>query len=131
MPLNNPTPGFGSVPEFMVSALPWTTSSYASTSPQRWDLPFVSKNVKIRNLDGSNPLAIGWTRNGVSGTNRFLVPAGASEEFDVRIKEIYVLGVSGSVEYSLYAGLTHIAARYMPLLSGTLGDGSPGWEGVG
>lgn len=125
MPLDNPESGFGSVPEFMVSALPWTTSSYATTDPQRWDLPKVSKSVKIVNLDGTDSLAVGWTRNGVTGSNRFLIPAGSSETFDVRVKEIHIMAVSGSIEYSVHAGLTMIPSRFMPPLSGS------SWEGVG
>ena len=132
MSIDNPESGFGSVPEFLVSALPWVTSSTANTDTQRWDLPKVSRTVTIRNLNPSGSiLAIAWTKNGAKGTNRFVIPGNSSETFDVRVKEIHIIAVLGTPAYSLHAGLTMIPCRFMPQLSGTLDTGTPGWDGVG
>ena len=127
MSLNNPQSSGGSVAEFMSSALPWVTSSIITTSPQRYDFAKITKQITVRNLGGvgSSDLAVGFTRNGVLGSNRFLIPVGSIVEMDVRVKELYLVGVTGGVTASVYAGLTTAPAHSMPTITGSL------WDGVG
>lgn len=124
--LKHPQSSLGAVGEFAVSALPWVTGSTSSTTTQKWEFPYVTKTIMVRNLGSStDQLAIGFSAAGVSGSNRFVVPAGVSETFDVRCKEIFVCAVSGTPAYSLYAGLTVIDSAHMPTLTGSV------WTGVG
>jgi hypothetical protein len=50
---------------------------------------------------------------------------------ELRVTSVYFAGTSGSIEFSMCAGLTNVDARQMPVLTGTLGNGDPGWLGVG
>jgi hypothetical protein len=111
------------------------TSSVATATPQRWDFPKVTKTITVRNTDSTaaNGIYIGWTENGVSGSNRFLIPGGESETFDIRCKSLWVLLQAGTPAYSIFAGVTVIdAERDFPILTGSAGSG-PGdnWQGIG
>lgn len=136
MPLNHTKPHHGDSVAYGASALPWVTSSVAGTDPQRWDFPKVTKYVTVRNTHSASAIAIGFTHAGVLGTNRFVIPAGESETFDLRIRDLWVVADSGSPEYSLLAGLTVIDRSDFPVLTGSIFDVSsalPGenWQGVG
>jgi len=137
MALNNPSPGFFSVNEFQASPLPWAVNATTSgTDVARYQLQRVSKNlVLVNHASVGTYLRLGFTENGVNGlgSSSFLLVDGKdSIELDVRIKELYVrAAASGSVNYSMYVGLTTIMSTQMPMLSGSLSDGSPGWGGVG
>lgn len=135
MSLNNPQGGLGYAAEFQSSALPFVTSSTAppAGSPVRFDFPKVSRFITITNRDTTtNTLSFGFTRAGIVSTNnKYILNAGQSITLELRIKELYLQGETGTPAYSLCAGLTNIDARNMPILSGTLPDGSTGWLGVG
>ena len=129
MTLNNPGPGAGYAAEFQSSALPWVTSSVITTSPVRYDFQRVSRFFNIKN-HGPGELAIGFTRNGVTNANRYVLVAGAIFEAELRVKELHVVALSTTTSASILAGLTNVDSRSMPLLSGTT-TGSIGWDGVG
>ena len=135
MTFDNPKGGIGYAAEFQSSALPWVTSSVAPAagSPVRFDFPKVTRFIMCTNRDsGSTSLSLGFTRNGVvNSNNKFILMASQSISLEVRVKELWLQGESGTPVYSLFAGLTNIAASNMPLLSGTLSNGDPGWSGVG
>lgn len=135
MPLNNPKAGFGQAAEFQVSALPWVTSSTApaSGSPVRFDFPKITRFVTISNRDttASNTLSIAFTRNGATGSNKFVVNGNTTQTFELRVKTVFIQGESATPAYSLLAGLTNVGSDEMPLLSGTLENGDAGWVGVG
>lgn len=126
---NNPEGGFNSAAEFQSSGLPWVTSSVGGATPQRWSFPKVTRSIIVRNtVTGSgNNLLIGFTQNGVQGSNNFVLPPGTQEVFEVRVKELWV---QGSTNYSIFAALTTIPSRNMPILTGSLAGGG-GWDGVG
>lgn len=136
MALDTPKAGFSSAGEFQSSALPYVTSSQApvaASGVMRIDFPKVARFITFANHDvAANRLRIGFTRNGVllSG-NHFLLTGQQAVTFELRVKSVFVAGDSTSPQFSLMAGLTTVDAKDMPLLSGTLTDGSPGWEGVG
>ncbi len=131
MPLGNPEAAIGFAAEFQSSGLPWVTSSLASPGTvQRWNLPKVSRSLLVRNLTNSTFLVVAFTANGAIGTNRYLIPGGASELFETRVKEVYVTAVSGSCDYSLFAALTTVPPKNMPVLTGSI-TGSLQWDGVG
>jgi hypothetical protein len=136
MPLDNPRGGIGYAAEFQSSALPWLTSSVAPAagSPISYAFPKVTRFLTITNRDAAfaNSLSFGFTYNGVKfSSNKFVLQGGQSVTIEIRIKELWLQGETGTPAFSVCAGLTTVDARDMPLLSGTLQDGTPGWPGVG
>lgn len=137
MSLNNPKGGLGYAAEFQSSALPWVTSSQvpvASSGVMRYDFPKVSRFISVSNhSNAGQEIRIGFTRNGVmTSGNYFLIDGGNTFTAEVRVKEMYIAGDSvNNLRVAVLAGLTNIDASMMPLLSGTLEDGTAGWTGVG
>lgn len=133
MSLDQTGAGFGFVPAYQASALPWVTGSVAVTnaSPTRISFPKVTKYIKVKAT--TNDLRIGFTENGLAGNNYFTVTAGTTETFDVRVCEVYVQGSGGTSTMDMFAGLTLIGKKDgVPFLTGSNGTG-PGnaWQGVG
>lgn len=136
MGLDNPKTGMYFAAEFQTSALPYVTCSIApaaSSGCLRVSFPKVTKFFQVTNHSATgNYLRIGFTENGVKGTRYYLMNGGdESQIFDLRIKDLFFAGMSGSVEFSLMAGLTNIDSMQMPTLTGTLSNGGVGWDGVG
>jgi hypothetical protein len=136
MPLDVQRAGINSVVEYQASALPWVTSSTASTAVTEYNLPKVTKFVTVTNHGSSSQqLRLGFTRNGVSGVSSqqyyYMIDGGQALTFDVRVKALYVRADGGTISYSLMCGLTTIDSNLMPTLSGTLPSGDSGWAGVG
>jgi len=137
MSLNNPQGGIGYAAEFQSAALPFLTASVApvvSSGLLRVDFPKVSRFINVTNMAAvGNKLRIGFTRNGMSTPfNNYYVLDGTQQVMlELRVTSVYFAGTSGSIEFSMCAGLTNVDARQMPVLTGTLGNGDPGWLGVG
>lgn len=136
MTFDNPKGGIGYAAEFQSSALPFVTSSTspAAGSPVRFDFPKVSRFITITNRDGTitNTLSFGFTRAGVVSTsNKYILGGGQSITLELRVRELWLQGETGTPAFSMCVGLTNIDRANMPVLSGTLPDGSPGWLGVG
>lgn len=133
--LDNPKGGMGYAAEFQSSALPWVTSSVAPAagSPVRFDFPKITRFITVANLaTATNTLSFGFTRAGVVSTsNKYTLGPNQSITLELRVKELWLQGENGTPSYSICAGLTNIDRNAMPLLSGTLADSSPGWQGVG
>lgn len=133
MTLDNQKGGIGYAAEFQSSALPYVTSSTApaSGSPVRFDFPKVTRFVTVANL-GTTTLSFGFTRNGLTlSSNKYILSGSQTVTLELRVKELWLQGEGGTPQYSLCAGLTNITRDVMPVLSGTLPDGNPGWQGVG
>lgn len=131
--LNNPSGGTGYAAEFQSSALPWVTSSTApaSGSPVRYDFGKVTRFITVSNL-GATPLSFGFTRNGVIlSNNKYILSGSQTVTLEVRVKSLWLQAETGTPTFCLFAGLTNVDKKQMPLLSGTLADGSSGWDGVG
>lgn len=135
MTLDNPKGGIGYAAEFQSSALPWVTASVApniSGGMLRLDFPKVTRFLSFANRElTTNQLRIGFTRNGMSNGFYYLLDGGQQVTLELRVKEVYVAGDSSTIKFAVCAGLTNINARDMPLLSGTLPSGDPGWTGIG
>ena len=134
MPLDNPKGGIGYAAEFQSAALPWVTSSVAPAvgSPDRLDFLKVTRFITVSNLaDATDTLSFGFTRNGVIGNNKYTLLPGQAITLELRVKHLWIQGETGTPDYSVVAGLTTIDSRDMPVLTGTLPDGSAGWPGVG
>jgi len=134
MSLNNPPASLNFAAEFQSAGLPWVSSSVGSTSVvHRHSFHHITRAIVVRNnaTGSTDSIAVGFTHNGVLGTNRFVILPGHSDMFEVRVKELYVKAVAGGPPYSILASLTNVLESMMPQLSGTLSNGDPGWEGVG
>lgn len=129
---NNPEAGFGSAAEFQSSGLPWVTSSVGGSSPQRWSFPKVTRCITVRNTTtGSGGyLMIGFTQLGVQGSNNYILPPNTQEQFEVRCKELWIMAAGAPANYSIFAALTTIPERNMPVLTGSM-NGTGSWIGVG
>jgi hypothetical protein len=132
MPLGNPTGGFSLAPEFQSSALPWVTSSVASTTPLEIDFNYITRFISIINTDASNSIELGFTLNGMkaSNSNFVTVPKGVALTLEWRVAKVWIASNTSTAAYTLAVGLTTIPAGQMPILSGSGPDGS-NWAGVG
>jgi len=134
MSLNNPSSGFFSTPEFQASGLPWTVVGTTSgISVVRYSLPKVTKCITIVNNESTatDRIRVGFTENGINGSNYVLVNGGQVVTLDARVKEVFVrANVAGAFSYSVYCALTTIDGRFMPILTGSIG-GTSYWDGVG
>lgn len=129
-------PGYNASPEYVVSALPWvTTSVLTSGSTFEYKLPYVAKYIKVINNGSSGDyIRLGFTKNGVEGngsSNYVLINGTKDITFDNRVSVFYIRShTAASPICSLSVGLTAIPSKFAPVLSGsTTGNGS--WEGVG
>lgn len=133
--LNNPKGGLGYAAEFQSSGLPYVTSSVVPASGSGvLDISFakVTRFVSISNLSAQGALLrVGFTQNGTLLDNYYLINGGSTELFELRVKELFLMGHTTEISASICAGLTNIDSSMMPTLTGTLTSGDPGWEGVG
>jgi hypothetical protein len=121
MALDNPRPGHNSAAEYMLSAIPWVTSSTVN-GVQRYDFPQVTKSLVLKHNGGAN-IKVAFTRAGLT-TNYFEMSPGEAYADDLRVTRLFVSGSSSSV--SVIAGLTTIDSRGILILTA-----SNGIEGVG
>lgn len=121
MALNTPSPGPNSAFEYLVSGIPWVTSSTVTTSATKeHELPSVCSTIHARCVSGSaGALLLGFTTAGVSGTNRISIAAGTSVSLPIRTKTIVVGALGGTATYELCVGLTTILAKDYPKYSGS------------
>ena len=142
MPLDYPKAGLNYATEFQISGLPYVTSSFVTGSSFTTasnmlivNFPYVAKHISVYNYAASSGsyLRVGFTSNGVfSGGNYFKVPGGGVVQEDLRIKSLFIMCDGAyNISCSVLAGLTNIPNRFMPVLTGTLPDGSSSWDGVG
>lgn len=126
MPLGTPPAGFSFSPEYQSAALPWVTSSLATSGSAEIDFPFITRFIAITNSSTSS-LSLAFSLNGSNGNNKILIPGNTYVNLEYRVASVWIRAeASGSLQYSIAAGLTTIPANSMPSLSG-----SAGWSGVG
>ena len=134
MGTNNPSAGYNSTNEFMVSGLPWVISATAVTAVTRYQFDKISKRIIVKNHHASAALRVGFTENGVGGAGDnyyFIVSAGETFEFDSRINQVFIKrDASTDVPFSMFVELVGIDATMMPLLTGSVA-GVTFWNGVG
>ncbi len=129
MSFNYPSSGQANVAEYMASGLPWVTASNVTTASLQIDFPMVTSNITVRNnapdLTGGS-LRVGYSANGVSGSNYFLLEPQTTLSTNVRTKSLFVMSSSGSIAFSIHAGLTMIEPRGFPVLTGSAIYGTVG-----
>ena len=153
MSSNWPKTGFKHSPAYMVSGIPYVTSSKNNkvstpSTPIHVQFPFVTKWICIRSTDNASnlrPLRVGFTENackpGLSGSS-FTIPDqntphnpgyGLTDPvLEIACTDIFISSdfPGRPTEMSLIAGLTNIPRSEYPNLTGSI-DGVPNFEGVG
>jgi len=124
-----PKPGLNHVGNYQVSAIPFATSSVVaptgSGTPLEISFPTITKFVVIKNINPTSAtLRIGFSANGIKGTN--YVTIGKDESFcaDIKLSSVFLLGDTSAVTASLFAGLTGISGYNLTAAySGSTGIG--------
>ena len=123
----NYTAGLHNVGSYQVSGMPYAIVP-SSTAVV---FPYVTSWVKIIN-NGSADRKVGFSANGVAGTNYFLVPATSSTEpLNLKLSELYL---DDETDVTIVAGLTNISVARINNLSGSdniVGNNWSGSAGVG
>lgn len=116
------------VAEYMASGLPWCTSSLGSPTPFRIDFPYVASSITIYSEGTGTKL--GFTENGIQGTNFVSIPANQPVTLNYRVITVFVIG---SGPFTVAAGLTQISAMDFPILTSSLTpvSGEFGYPGLG
>lgn len=128
MPLNYPESGANWAVEYSVSGIPWLTSSILGTSEtRRISFYGVTKELIVKNVSGSN-LQVGFSQNGVQGSNNIALASGESVSMAVRCREVFLFGTA--VSFCVFASITGIQAGNVPFLTGSNPDGTK-LDGVG
>jgi len=129
-PIYIPKAGLNNVGSYQVSGVPWATSSLnapaSSGTPLEVDFPSVTKFIVVKNVaTGSVKVRVGFSANGVSGSNYFLLDKDESFQADLKVSSIYLLSNNSTpVPVSIVAGLTGIDASQLPNnWSGSVGVG--------
>ncbi len=137
MSFNNPYyVGIANVGSYQVSGIPFASSSIAapasSGTPAEVNFPFVTQRIIIRNTS-SGDLRVGFSANGIKGTNYFIIPAGTStstfpqSEFRVKVNSVFLLANAATpTSASVFAELTNIDEHLLYNSGPTL---LPNWSG--
>lgn len=122
-----PRSGPNNVAEYLASGLPYSkeVTVTGSTGSTQINFPFVTSEIYVKNR-GSTELAVGWTHAGVQGTNRHVLLQNEAVTFRVRVKSIFLLGVSGAVPADLTAAMTMVSKKTFPVLTGSAADPNSG-----
>ena len=131
-----PNPGLGSVGSYQMSGIPYLSASItvpANTgSPLLIQFPYVAKFVTIVNTGSATTpnLRVGFSSNGVKGSNYLSLAYGESYTGEWRIEDIYLFSsTTAQTSASIVAGLTPIP-RGVPAITGS-GNNWSGSSGVG
>jgi hypothetical protein len=126
MSMNNPRAGIGSVPEYQISGVPWAVSGSVSTTPVIHEFPMVASAVTVANNSAAGSfLLIGFTANGtVVGSSSFPLNGGQQIRMEVRVRDLWLKGQNGTVNYGVISELTSIERRQMPYLTSSASPSS-------
>lgn len=121
------TVGLNNVGSYQVSGRPFAITPSSTTI----QFPYVTSWVKIIN-SGSADRTVAFSSNGLSGTEKFVVPGESSTEpLQLKITELYL---DATTDISIVAGLTSIPVQRVNNLSGSgtiVGNNWSGSVGVG
>ncbi len=109
MSMRWPQAGAGNHASYGVSGIPYASGTTVSDlTTQKFKFDFVTRFFWVKNNSG-NDLFVGFTENGVSGSNRFTVTAsGESPVLEMRLRELFIRAETGDVSVEVIAGLTAI-----------------------
>jgi len=106
--------GVSHAPAYQVSSIPWLTASVRipPTTPTRYQLPFVTSFVSIRNdgASGAPAIRLGFSSAGVKTTKHYVaIPVSGSFTANYRVADIFVMSdTSANATGSIVCGLTGI-----------------------
>ena len=130
--------GISNVGSYQVSGIPYATSSLAVPSSAgtatEVTFPDVTQRIFVSNINTASPLRVGFSSNGVKGTNYFIIPAASgsttgfpTQEFRVKVSSIYLLShTTTPTSASVFAELSNIDTN---LLAKSGPTGLPNWSG--
>lgn len=142
-----PQSGPNNAAEYVASGLPFSQEVGVATTGSaatQVDFPFITSEIYVKNRS-ANPLAVGWTDNGVRQQNRHVLLQNEAITFRIRVKSIFLFGPSGSTTADLTAALTMINSRTVATITGSSANANTGgflfvsasteriwgWNGVG
>jgi len=105
--------------EYLASGLPYVTASSTGSEVTVIEFPFVTKFFLVKNT-GSSSMGFGFTANGVVGSNSFTLEPSQSFQGDIRVKDLFLHSGGGTNTFEVIAGLTGIARKNFPVLTGSL-----------
>jgi len=138
--------GLNNVGSYQVSGAPFATGSIDvdNSTPVKVEFPFVTRWVQIVAHTGSaDDLRIGFSENGVQGTNYFRMHVNNNsnqvvaydDPLPLKVTELWFLAdSSGTANFDVVAGLTNLPAQRVNNLSGSdsiVGNNWSGSVGVG
>jgi hypothetical protein len=129
--------GISNVGSYQVSGIPYATSSITAPSnagtPTEVTFPDVTQRIFVSNVNTASPLRVGFSSNGVKGTNYFIIPQATSttnfptQEFRVKVSAIYLLSnTTTPTSASVFAELSNVDTN---LLAKSGPTGLPNWSG--
>lgn len=128
------TVGLNNVGSYQVSGMPFATGSINATTAVKIEFPYVTRWVQFYNHANSSHCRVGFSQEGVEGTNYFrLSPQSGNEasqnsgRLELKITEIWL---SGSDSVDIVAGLTNIPVERINSISPS-GSNWSGSVGVG
>ena len=128
------TVGLNNVGSYQVSGMPFATGSIDATTAVKIEFPYVTRWVQLYNHAASNHCRVGFSQEGVEGTNYFRLGSNAGNEgsqnsarLELKITEIWLSGANG---VDIVAGLTNIPVERINSISPS-GSNWSGSVGVG
>jgi hypothetical protein len=106
MGLNYPFSGVNNVAEYMVSGVPWTTSSVLTSGITEIDLPQISRSITVKNAGSSN-IKLGFDSTGILSNNFYIITPSNTFTAEFRIKSMFISSSGGNL-VNITAGLTTI-----------------------
>lgn len=119
MPFQYPSSGQNNVAEYQASGLPYVTHSQVTAGTvNQVSFPFVTNVFNVKN-NSNGILRVGFTQNGVLGTNYFSLPVSGIFESKLRITDLFITAEAGNLDYEVVAGLTSIVRNNFFILTGS------------
>ena len=122
--------GINHVPAYQVSGRPFASGAIDATNAVKVEFPYLTRWVQVFNNGGAD-VKVGFSENGVSGSNYFRVPAPAaadvaqSARLELKVSELWLYGTNN---VDIVAGLTTVPVSRA---SGSVGPSFSGSVGVG
>ena len=119
--------GLSNVGSYQVSGTPFASGNVAlTTTPVQISFPEVTQRIIVGKNVGDN-VRVGFSSNGVDGTNYYLI-SGSATEIDLRVKvsSVFLRANVSTANVSVFAELTNISTT---LLDRSGPTGLPNWSG--
>ena len=133
------TAGLNNAGSYQVSGIPFASASIDCRTPLKIEFPYVTRWVLVKNNSfvDDDDLRIGFSENGVNGTNYFTLHdttnhsqdrASIIDPLELKVAEIWL---SGSRNVEVIAGLTNIPVDRITNISPSGSNWSGSYGGIG